>query len=97
MRLLVSDQESGIMGDACNLWLDRQQIQVKTKEPGTHAYIVERHHDLLHRVLHTTEAQLAEEGIDMPFEVTLAECQGSSEHHAIIIESGRMRWPAWLR
>ena len=74
MRLLVSDQESGIMGDACNLWLDRQQIQVKTKEPGTHAHIVERHHDLLRRVLHTTEAQLAEEGVDMPFEVTLAEC-----------------------
>ena len=45
-----------------------------TQEPGTHAHSVERHHDLLRRVLHTTETQSLEEGVNLPFEVVLAEC-----------------------
>eukprot|EP00973_Karenia_brevis_P089212 12371925-Karenia_brevis.AAC.1 len=46
MRILVSDQESGIMGEESAQWLDRCQIQSKIKEPGSHAQIVERHHEL---------------------------------------------------
>eukprot|EP00973_Karenia_brevis_P024040 3316531-Karenia_brevis.AAC.1 len=39
MRILVSDQEWGIMGEESAQWLDRSQIQIKTKEPGSHAQI----------------------------------------------------------
>ena len=60
--------------DECNPWLYRQQIQIKQEMPGAHAAIVERHHDLLRCILHTTETQLAEEGVNMDFDIVLAEC-----------------------
>ena len=36
--------------------------------------MVERHHELLRRILLRVEAQLAEEGIHVPLDVILAEC-----------------------
>eukprot|EP00973_Karenia_brevis_P039799 5493229-Karenia_brevis.AAC.1 len=39
MRILCSDQESGSMGEESAQWLDRWQIQIKTKEPGSHAQL----------------------------------------------------------
>ena len=36
--------------------------------------MVERHHELLRRIILRTEAQLKEEGISVPFSVIIAEC-----------------------
>ena len=47
---------------------------MKTKAPGEHAQMVERHHELLRRLLLKVEAQLHEEGVRVPFEVIVAEC-----------------------
>ena len=33
MRLLIADRESGLVGEEAAQWLDRWQIQIKTKEP----------------------------------------------------------------
>eukprot|EP00973_Karenia_brevis_P025148 3468593-Karenia_brevis.AAC.1 len=74
MQILVSDQESGIMGEESAQWLDRWQIQIKTTQPGLHAQIVERHHELLRQLLHRVTTQLKEEKIKMPLDQVVAEC-----------------------
>jgi hypothetical protein len=62
------------MGDEAAQWLDRWSIEVRTKEPGAHATIVERHHDVLRRMLLRVEDQLKQEGVSvMPFEMILGE------------------------
>merc|ERR1712185_881808 len=55
-------------------WLDRHNSNLKPKAPNEHAQMVERHHELLRRILLRVEAQLAEEGIHVPLGVILAEC-----------------------
>ena len=74
MRLLVTDQESGLTGEEAAQWLDRWSIQIKTREPGAHAQLVERHHELLRQLVHRVQVQLREERIKMPFEIIAAEC-----------------------
>ena len=63
-----------MMSDEFAQWRDWKQIQMRTKEVGTHANMVERHHDLLRRILHVTETQLTEEGMAPEFETVLCEC-----------------------
>eukprot|EP00972_Heterocapsa_arctica_P075336 11114291-Heterocapsa_arctica.AAC.1 len=72
MRILVSDQERGITGDEAAQWLDRWQIQMREKEPGTHAYMVERHHDIFRQMLSRVEAQMSQAGIAVPLEMIVA-------------------------
>ena len=47
---------------------------MKTKAPGKHAQIVERHQELLRRFLLRVESQLQAEGLHLPTEVVVAEC-----------------------
>ena len=76
MQLLVADQEGGLTGDEAALWLDRWQILVRTKAPGAHAQIVERHHDVLRRLLLRMESQLAGDGVmSILDEAVVAECR----------------------
>ena len=49
MKVLVSDQESGLRSDEANTWADHWGIHLKDKEPGTHAQMVERHHAVLRK------------------------------------------------
>eukprot|EP00973_Karenia_brevis_P010427 1414896-Karenia_brevis.AAC.1 len=74
MRILVTDQESGIMGEEPAQWLARWQIQIKTKESGSHAQIVERHHELLRQLLHRVMTQSKEGKIKIPFDQFVAKC-----------------------
>ena len=37
MQLLITDQEGALMSEECSQWLDRWSVQLKTKEPGSHA------------------------------------------------------------
>jgi len=74
MAVLVTDQERGLASEEAAQWLDRWGIQLKTKEPGAHAQIVERHHELLRKLVQRVKAQLREEGITMPIEIVVAEC-----------------------
>ena len=73
-RILIADGETGLSTEHASQWLDRWQIQMKTKAPGEHAQMVERHHELLRRLLLKVEAQLHEEGVRVPSEVIVAEC-----------------------
>ena len=62
------------MSDEAAQWLDRWQIELKTKVPGAHAQIVERHHDILRQLILRVEMALAEQGIAITTEVLVAEC-----------------------
>ena len=39
------------MSDEAAQWMDRWQIQIRSKQPGAHAQMVERHHDIFRRLL----------------------------------------------
>ena len=51
MRVLIADGESGLASEEAAQWLDRVFIELKTKAPGEHATMVERHHELLRRTI----------------------------------------------
>jgi hypothetical protein len=74
MRVLVTDQETGLMGEEAAQWMDRWNIQARTKEPNAHAQIVERHHDILRKLILRVEQQLSHEGINVPISTVIAEC-----------------------
>ena len=44
-KLLITDQEMGLAGAKGTDFLARNAVQLKLKAKGTHASIVERHHD----------------------------------------------------
>ena len=71
--LIIADGEKGLVSEEVAQWLDRHSCQLKPKAPKEHAQMVERHHELLRRILLRVEAQLAEEGINVGLDVILAE------------------------
>ena len=72
--LIIADGEKGLISEEVAQWLDRHNCQLKPKAPNEHAQMVERHHELLRRILLRVEAQLAEEGIHVSLDVILAAC-----------------------
>ena len=74
MQVLVTDREAGLVSEEVAQWLDWWSVQLKPKAPGEHAQIVERHHAILRALFVKVEAQLAAEGIAVPFAVIVAEC-----------------------
>jgi len=72
-RVLIADGEKGLCSEQVAQFLDRCNTQLKSKAPGEHAQMVERHHELLRQTLHKLEEQLIEEGIAVPFSVVLNE------------------------
>jgi len=74
MQVLVTDREAGLVSEEVAQWLGRWSVQLKPKAPGEHAQIVERHHAILRALFVKVEAQLAAEGIAVPFAVIVAEC-----------------------
>jgi len=73
MKVLVADGEKGLASEEVAQFLDRVLVQLKTKAPGEHAQMVERHHELLRRIILRVESQLRAEGLIVPMEVILAE------------------------
>ena len=74
MKVLTTDQEAGLTGEEAAQWCDRWAIQIKTREPGSHAQMVERHHEMLRRLVHRVQVQLREERIKIPMDIIVAEC-----------------------
>ena len=74
MKLLIAHIEGGLHGEEANQWLDRWGIEMKAKEEGSHAQLVERHHNLARKIIHRVRGQLDDEGIAMPLEIVVSEC-----------------------
>ena len=74
MKVLIADGERGLATEEVSQFLDRVFVQLKTKAPGEHAQMVERHHEVLRRLLLRVESQLAQETIAVPFKALLSEC-----------------------
>ena len=74
MKLLVADREGALVSDMASQWMDHWSIEIRPKEVGAHAQIVERHHDALQRLLLRTEEQLTAEGLVIPMSALVAEC-----------------------
>ena len=88
MKTLVADGESGLASEEVAQYLDRcvPPIELKTKAPGEHAQMVERHHELFRRILLRIEAQLAEEGLSVPMTAIVAE--GALAKNSLITVAG---------
>ena len=93
MRVLIADGESGLASEETAQWLDRVNVELKTKAPGEHATMVERHHELLRRIILRTEAQVKEEGITVPFSVIIAECVLAK--NTLTAVAGQTPGPLW--
>ena len=74
MKVLVCDRESAMVSEDVSQWLDRWNVQLKTKAPGEHAQIVERHHAILRDMILKVEKQVQAEGLNIPLDVIVLEC-----------------------
>ena len=74
MQILIADGKRSLVTEQVSQFLDRVLIQLKTNAPGEHAPMVERHHEVLRRLLLRVESQLSQEGIAVPFKAILSEC-----------------------
>ena len=81
-------------GQAALDWAQANHINLKFKAPRQRAWIVERHHEILRRGLHTTEDMILKEGLLVTFIQVLAivtfmknaltVINGSTPYHALI-------------
>lgn len=74
MRIRVTNQGFGLAGEEAAQWLDRLASQIRTREPGSHAQVVERHREVLRQFVHSVLSQLREDCVKILFEVVIAEC-----------------------
>jgi hypothetical protein len=59
MTTLMSDQEGGLVSEQASIWAERHSIALRFKPKGSHAAIVERHHQTIRDLYHklSTQAQ----------------------------------------
>ena len=74
MNELITDGESGIVrSEKFRKEMGRLGIKLHPRGKDQHAWFIERRGALLRDQVHRMKAQLSEEGIDLPFELILAE------------------------
>ena len=62
-KILLVYQEGGFAGDDAGQFLERNNVDRKTKPTDLHASMVERHNALVRTLLHTIEGQTTLEGL----------------------------------
>ena len=87
MTILTLDEETGMRGRRAADWADAHNIQLKYKAPRQKAWVIERHNELLRIGLHGTESQMIKEGINVPFEQTLAITEFMKNSLTVITDS----------
>ncbi len=70
---MIADQEGALISERGLVWSERNSIEKKEKPEGTHAYVVERHHEILRDRIHKIKDQLALEGLNVPLSIIVAE------------------------
>eukprot|EP00971_Amphidinium_carterae_P097471 1928904-Amphidinium_carterae.2 len=85
MKVMTSDQESGIKSDYAGITLSRWGVQRVLLPEGRHAGIVERHHALLRNTYHHIRDQLHGEGSSASAAMILAE---TVHAHNVLVTTG---------
>ena len=67
-RFLISDREGALGSEEASVWFERWQIEPRLKAKGSHASVVERHHEILRQQLHKISSQLRLEGLQCDVE-----------------------------
>ena len=73
MRVLLSDQEAGLFNEEAAVWAERHGITMKPKPVGSHAALIERHHQEFRDVLRRIVAQAEREQLLIPISDCVAE------------------------
>ena len=91
--ILLSDQEGGIAGDEGTQFLARAGVNPKLKARGSHAAIVETHHELWRQQFHKIKSQALSEGLNSDFEMLISStsfaknavccCNGATPYQAV--------------
>ena len=64
-KLLVSDSEGGLCSEEAGIWAERLHTSFKLLPRGSHATVVERHHETLRQLIHRIAAQCKSENISV--------------------------------
>ena len=70
---MVGDQESAWSYDAFGAFLQRHRVRRVLLTRGDHAWLVERRHDTLRRIILKTDSDLQQQGIEMSFKHLVSE------------------------
>jgi Reverse transcriptase (RNA-dependent DNA polymerase) len=97
---IVSDRESGLLSDECASWADHNNVALLPVSKGSHAHVVERHHQILRALLNKLQSQSDIEELGIEFDILLAEAcwaknalttvGGFSPHEAVFGRSARL-------
>ena len=72
-QLFISDSEGALGSEEASIWAERLGNSFKLLPKGSHATIVERHHETLRQLIHRIASQLKRENIVMSMEDICAE------------------------
>jgi hypothetical protein len=72
-QLILSDQEGALISEESAVWSERWSTSFRFKPKGSHANIVERHHQILRDQLHKILAQARLEKLELNFNRILSE------------------------
>ena len=72
-KLIVSDSEGALGSEEAAIWAERLGTSFKLLPRGSHANIVERHHETLRQLIHRIQAQLRNEGITVSIHDVVSE------------------------
>ena len=70
---LLSDQEGGLTGEQASVWYERHSIAPRYNPKGSHAAIIERHHQMIRDTVHKVQTQAELEKLELPFGDVLSE------------------------
>jgi hypothetical protein len=71
---IVADHESALCSEEASIMFERWHVTFKPKGKGSHAAIVERHHEVLRQQFHLIKSQCQAEGLAVSDEEILSEC-----------------------
>ena len=72
-KVVLSDQEGALCSEESAVWAERQGFALRLRPKGSHAAIVERHHEILRVQINKIKAQCVEENIPMPLSHIVSE------------------------
>lgn len=85
-RVIISDHEGAMLSEETSIFLERWGCTIRPKPVGSHAQIVERHHELVRQTFHRVKSQLLSENIEAVPEQILSE--SIFAHNALVTVHG---------